>query len=117
MNAGMIGKSHVEVTSARGDISMIGQFGGGPNSAYLVSDEVRVVSRSNDDEQYIREPAASRSFTEKKDTVTSHGEVKRGMKNYVREGIPSIIGYADGTDCTPGQLLGCVSDVLSLLIP
>ena len=34
------------------------------------------------------------------------------MKNYVREGIPSIIGYVDGTDYTPGQLLLYVSGVL-----
>ena len=63
-SAGMIGKFHVEATSASGgDISMAGQFGGGLNSACLVSDDVRVVSKSNDIEQFIREPAANRSFT------------------------------------------------------
>ena len=34
-NAGMIDKSHVEVRSATGDISMIGQFGGGSKVSVL----------------------------------------------------------------------------------
>ena len=88
-NLGIVAKSGTKsfmqkLKSNEKDISMIGKFGVGFYSAYLVAKKVTVITKSDLDEQYRWESSANNSFTITKDN-----------SNFLKRGTSVILHIKD----------------------
>jgi molecular chaperone HtpG len=72
-------KQFIDAIAAGADISMIGQFGVGFYSSYLVSEKVLVRTKNNDDLQHVWESTAGANFNVRDDSENPY-QLSRGTE-------------------------------------
>lgn len=74
----------------KGDINLIGQFGVGFYSSFLVASKVEVISKHNDDAQFKWTSSASNTFTIEEDSSV---ELKRGtvVRLHLKEDVQEYL--------------------------
>jgi molecular chaperone HtpG len=84
-------KKFLESIATSKDMQLIGQFGVGFYSAYLVADKVVVISKNNDDEQYSWESQGTGTFSVQRDETDY--QLKRGsiMHLYLKEDMSEYL--------------------------
>jgi heat shock protein beta len=115
-NLGVVAKSgtteFVEAATAGGDaLSLIGQFGVGFYSVYLVADKVVVASKSNNDEQYVWESMADRTFTVAKDPRGDTLGRGTSITLHIKEDAEEYLNEANQKDCRQIQRVRQLSNL------
>ena len=77
-----------------GDLNLIGQFGVGFYSSFLVASKVEVISKHNDDDQHIWTSSASNIFTVERDNSV---DLKRGtvIRLHLKEDATEYCKYEE----------------------